>query len=102
MRSTSVSPSHALTSHSSGGRSGRIPASDKASSARSTSSRLDHEVEIVARLRASAGPAREAAAEQERDAGLQQRGGRPLQRMLDVGERLLVYGHRPVGTRHEG
>src|SRR3954451_5520193 len=40
MRSTRTSPSQALSSHSSAGRSGRIPAASRASSARSTSSAL--------------------------------------------------------------
>jgi hypothetical protein len=56
----------------------------------------------VARFRASARPAREAAAEQEGDAGPVERGRRALECMLDLGERLLVYGHREVGTRHQG
>ena len=61
---------------------------------------LDHQVEVVARLRAAARPRREAAAEQERDAGLAQRGRGLLQRRLDVGERLLVFhGHMARRTR---
>ena len=40
IRSTSTSPSHTLTSHSSGGSSARMPASVSAASARSVSSRL--------------------------------------------------------------
>src|SRR4051794_5480196 len=54
----------------------------------------DHEVEIVARLRSPASPARQAAAQQERDIGAAQRGGGLLQRVLEIGERLLVIrGH---------
>ena len=40
---------------------------------------LDHQIEVVPRLRAAARPAREAAAEQERDVGRAQRGGGLLQ-----------------------
>jgi hypothetical protein len=54
----------------------------------------DHEVEVVAGLRAASRPAREAACEQERDFGRAQRGGGLLQRVLEVGEWLLVIrGH---------
>jgi hypothetical protein len=52
--------------------------------------RLDDQVEIVARLRSPARPAGEAAAEQERDVRLAQRRRGPLERVLDVRERLLV------------
>ena len=51
---------------------------------------LDHEVEVVARLRTAARPARQAAAEQERDLRLAQRRGGALERVLDLGKRLLV------------
>ena len=44
----------------------------------------------MARLGAAARPAREAAAEQERDVGLAQRGGGRLERLLDVCEGSLV------------
>ena len=64
---------------------------------------LEHQVEVVARLRAAARPRGEAAAEQERDVGLAQRGGGLLQRRLDVGERLLVVdGHTGRPTRVRG
>ena len=89
IRSTSVSPSQALTSHSSGGSSKRMPASSQRVDRALDVLGLDHEVEVVARLRAAARPAREAAAEQERDVGAAQRGGGLLQRVLEVGEGLL-------------
>src|SRR4051794_39268121 len=49
---------------------------------------LDDQVEVVARLGAAAGPARQAPADQEGDAGVAQRGGGALERALDVGEVL--------------
>ena len=100
MRSTSTSPSQALTSHSSGGSSARMPASIERLQRAVHVLALDHQVEVVARLRAAARPRREAPAEQERDAGLAQRRRGLLQRRLDVGERLLVFhGHMARRTR---
>ena len=60
---------------------------------------LDHEVEVVPRLRPAPCPRREAAAEQERHVRPAQRGGRLLQRGLEVGERLLFGRHGPSCTR---
>ena len=77
----------------------RMPASTSACSARSASSGLIIEVQVVARLRAAARPARQAPAEQERDVRVAQRGGRALERVLDRREALVVCRHAEVGTR---
>lgn len=67
-----------------GGRSVRRPALTRTSSAVSMESSGDEEVDVVLRLRPTPGPPRVAAAERERDVGLLQLDGHPLEHFTHV------------------
>ena len=67
--------------------------------------RLDHHVEVVLRLRPSARPRGEAAAEHEGDTAIAERGNRLLQRLCQCLERLSVTNagvHRPMEIPRSG